>query len=90
MQSRIHKSNRAEPLVPAPPRAYPQAGSSGSEETLDDAVLKYRLKRMSELIAERAGKEAGDRFYALGLAHLKGPEEFQAEFNRLFPERQEP
>jgi len=58
-------------------------------ESLNDAVLKLRLKQVSELIAERAGQEAGENFYALGLAHLKGKQAFRDEFNSRFPQEQQ-
>jgi len=56
-------------------------------ESLEDAVLKLRLKQMSELIGERAGQEAGENFYALGLAHMKGKEAFRKEFDRRVAEQ---
>ena len=63
-------------------------------ETLQEAVAKLRLKRMSELIGQMAAEKTGDpeegkkaaaRFYALGLAHLEGPQAFREKFAQEFP-----
>lgn len=77
--------------------ARPKSGSEEKRESLDEATLKLRSKRMSELIGETAadqpgdaeeGREAADRFYALGVAHLENPQAFREKFNQVFPDNE--